>query len=137
MPVGFRSRQPAEVQPDPEVSLGTQVETLGPGDRLADASVKAVDPASPNAETVAPQVAGQLNAAPADPLPPDAGRPSGGVTGHPDTSVERLPKVVGHVRSAELETVSRHAEALVRQGYRLAERGAVFSARRQFFERWD
>ena len=38
VPVGFRSRQPAETMPEPEISLGTEVESVTPSDRPAGAA---------------------------------------------------------------------------------------------------
>jgi hypothetical protein len=48
-------------------------------------------------------------------------------------SQERLPWADTKPRSAEMESVAQSADVLVRQGFRLAERGAVYSARLKFF----
>ncbi|HEX4144329.1 MAG TPA: hypothetical protein VHY91_12545 [Pirellulales bacterium] len=46
---------------------------------------------------------------------------------------ERLPWADERPRSAEMEAIAQSADVLVRQGFRLAERGAVYSARLKFF----
>jgi tetratricopeptide (TPR) repeat protein len=50
-----------------------------------------------------------------------------------DVPHERLPWADAKMRSSEMEAISQSADALVRQGFRLAERGAVYSARLKFF----
>jgi hypothetical protein len=46
---------------------------------------------------------------------------------------ERLPWADAKPRSTEMESIAQSADGLVRQGFRLAERGAVYSARLKFF----
>ncbi len=116
VPVGFRSRQPAETMPEPEISLGTEVESITPSDRPTGAAQQTA--AQPATDTTLRSAA----------LPPG---PRAGVMDEPPS---RLPSSDGGQRAAELEMVGRQADALVRRGYRLAERGAVYSARQHFLE---
>ncbi|HTU24409.1 MAG TPA: hypothetical protein VMF30_03355 [Pirellulales bacterium] len=47
---------------------------------------------------------------------------------------QRLPWAAERPRTAEMDAVAKSADVLIRQGFRLAERGAVYSARLKFFE---
>jgi Flp pilus assembly protein TadD len=121
VPVGFRSRQqPAETPPVPEISLGTPVDSLNESDRAGAAGV-------PSPAQAPPGVAAEATRAP---VFHTAQQPSRPVSDPP----ERLPRVHDNRRSPEMDAVGRRADALVKIGFRLAERGAVYSARRNFFE---
>ena len=151
LPVGFRSRAAAEPQADPEVSLGTEVEAPGSGPAtVATGASPAAQPTATLPPGAAPQQAGrppQPNGPPASAgLAPASDRP---VMNNPLRVATRLPQLDTAVppaqvagspvlddrqRLLELETIARQADALVRQGYRLAERGAVYAARQHFLE---
>ena len=135
--VGFRSRTAAEPQPDPEVSLGTEVEMPPSG---ATARAQVAGPQSAPSPQVAPPA---MTPVPAyGPIPPQ--RPSAAVpvriASLPPAGPGMPPGAFGgpvledRGRTVELEMIARQTDALVKHGYRLAERGAVYSARQHFLE---
>ena len=116
----------AETEPPvpaiPAVPANSPVVSVGPvasgGSAVEELSVDELSAAFPSQQTMPEQQAGPTavgsvlaTAAPQEPIPWASPRP----------------------RSAEMDAVSKSAQDLVRQGFWLAERGAVYSARLKFF----
>jgi hypothetical protein len=142
VPASFRSRRAAQRTaqrtaqlPDaPEVSIGTPDDAAGMPDEAAEDQPG-------DASTSTERLTAVPDEAPAFAVPPDPYEQftpelssGGGPAGQESLGQQRLPWARTAPRSAEMEAMAQRSDALVRQGFRLAERGAMYSARANFVE---
>ncbi len=110
-----------------------------------DSSQSAAKPSSPRTKAKADPAASAPAVAPLDPtaVPPldPANTPAGSV-GDPSTGIQPANQVSTDeslpwgpsIPSPELDAVARRAEEITREGFNLAERGALFTARARFID---